>query len=141
MEEGFNSPSRKRETRNERTSQAQKVTRQGRHKGAGKGTTSSLLTKRNITWGPSHTPFGGTRWLVDSYSRCGCGLWGRQRPTAQSQSYSHKGTIKGSDRTFTLYGGVAVLKLCRGLCNGTGGVYIRIEEPGVEAHGATMYNV
>eukprot|EP00962_Isochrysis_galbana_P061575 scaffold39886_cov309-Isochrysis_galbana.AAC.1 len=39
-----------------------------------------------------------------------------------------------------LYGGVAVLKLCRGLCNGTGGVDIRIEEPGVEAHGATMDN-
>eukprot|EP00962_Isochrysis_galbana_P017518 scaffold5037_cov114-Isochrysis_galbana.AAC.12 len=53
-----------------------------------------------------------------------------------------KGTIKRSDRTFTLYDGVAVLKLCRcrGLCNGTGGVDIRIEEPGVEAHGATMDN-
>eukprot|EP00962_Isochrysis_galbana_P005696 scaffold1533_cov111-Isochrysis_galbana.AAC.1 len=33
-----------------------------------------------------------------------------------------KGTVKGSDRTLTLYGGVAILKLCRGLCNGTGGV-------------------
>eukprot|EP00962_Isochrysis_galbana_P003555 scaffold1008_cov96-Isochrysis_galbana.AAC.2 len=73
MEVGFNSPSRKRETSTPHTSQAQKVTRQGRHKGAGKGTTSSLLTKWNIVWGPSHTPFGGMRWLVDSYSRCGCG--------------------------------------------------------------------
>eukprot|EP00962_Isochrysis_galbana_P023924 scaffold7306_cov124-Isochrysis_galbana.AAC.1 len=63
-----------------------------RHKGAGKGTTSSLLTKWNITWGPSHTPFGGTRWLdVDSYSRC---VWGRRRPTAQS--YSHSGSPSGS---------------------------------------------
>eukprot|EP00962_Isochrysis_galbana_P033916 scaffold11425_cov102-Isochrysis_galbana.AAC.6 len=50
---------------------AQKVTRQGRHKSAGKGTTSTSLTKWITMWGPSHTPFGGMRWLVDSYSHCG----------------------------------------------------------------------
>eukprot|EP00962_Isochrysis_galbana_P026724 scaffold8309_cov116-Isochrysis_galbana.AAC.5 len=67
MEVGFNSPSRKRA----HFTSTKGVTRQGRHKSAGKGTTSTSLTKRNTMWGPSHTPFGGMRWLVDSYSHCG----------------------------------------------------------------------
>jgi len=50
-----------------------------------------------------------------------------------------EGTMNGSgDRTLTLYGGVTVLKLCRSLCNGTGGEDIRIEEPRVEADRAAM---
>eukprot|EP00962_Isochrysis_galbana_P057074 scaffold29290_cov153-Isochrysis_galbana.AAC.1 len=74
---------------NERTSQAQKVARQGRHNRArGKGRNHIIIIDEqwNITWGPSHTPFGGMRWLVAC--RLLQPLWGRQRPTAQS--YSHR---------------------------------------------------
>eukprot|EP00962_Isochrysis_galbana_P002165 scaffold564_cov101-Isochrysis_galbana.AAC.3 len=50
------------------------------------------------------------------------------------------GTINGGDGTFTLYRGVAHLKLCRSLCNGTGGKDLRIGKLRVEAHGAAMDN-
>eukprot|EP00962_Isochrysis_galbana_P013609 scaffold3855_cov108-Isochrysis_galbana.AAC.2 len=70
MEVGFNSPSRKRahltSTKGDKARKAQ-----GRGERNHIIITSSLLTKWNITWGPSHTPFRGMRWLVDSYSRCG----------------------------------------------------------------------
>eukprot|EP00962_Isochrysis_galbana_P048378 scaffold20143_cov118-Isochrysis_galbana.AAC.2 len=64
------------------------VTRQGRHKGAGKGTyTYTSCSEGGGRWtiaqGPSHThtPFGGVRNLANTYSIQA--VWGQLGPTIQ----------------------------------------------------------
>eukprot|EP00962_Isochrysis_galbana_P010938 scaffold3065_cov141-Isochrysis_galbana.AAC.4 len=47
-------------------------------------------------WGPSHTPFGGMRWLVDSYSHCGADIAPRHdhTPTPEAAVAVHDEPIE-----------------------------------------------